>query len=58
MGAIGLQALYNDPAEPQTREYARKTMATAFLPPGEVVHAVQALYVQAPVVPRIQGPVA
>ena len=48
MRAIGLQALYYDPAEPQTRDYARKTMATAFLPPGEVVHAVQALQVQAP----------
>ncbi|XP_041474641.1 uncharacterized protein LOC121423350 [Lytechinus variegatus] len=51
--AIGLQALYNDPQDQDTRIFVRKMMATAFLPPGEVVGAVQELRRQAPAVPRI-----
>ena len=54
MKAVGLQALYNDPARPEVRTYARKLMATAFLPPAEVGGAYNALQLQAPVVPRIE----
>ncbi|XP_072166773.1 uncharacterized protein [Diadema setosum] len=51
--AVGLQGLYNDVGQPEVRNYARKLMATAFLPPAEVVGAVNALQMQAPVVARM-----
>ncbi|XP_072175117.1 uncharacterized protein [Diadema setosum] len=50
---LGLQGQYNNPEQPETRNFVRKLMASGFLPQAEVIPAVQALAGEAPDVPRM-----
>ena len=50
---LRLLHFYNDPNFPETRNYVRKLMALALLPPAEVANAFQAQARNAPQVPGL-----